>query len=494
MTQFFLPALLAIVISAIPARAQQQLDASPTLFTVMAAINAAGYSADLSSADNHPIRDEVRAEIARRNPPSLPVLKRFFEVHRQHTDVEELSQYISFALTVEGPPDFIFTQRDVDLPPDVAPLKDLAPVLARFYKEANIAELWERSQEVIDQYIARYHGPVSDAVLAANVYLRQPTSGVSGRRFQIYVDLLGAPDQIQMRNYGADLTIVVTASPQARIFDIRHAYLHYVLDSIVARSREILDRKNPIAENALRAPALDTAYKEDFPLLVMESLIKAIEGRMDHDPGAAQRALAHGYILAPFFAEQLPAYEGQQASMGDYFADMVKAIDLAKEDARLASVEFESKSAPRSTPAEPVTPTLSAAARALADAVRSYLGRAADPANLEKAKALYTKAAALGAGPEQAAAYYGLARVAILQKDPETAEGLFVKTLESGPDEQVKAWAYVYLGRLALAAGDGQEAALNFEQALKVNGASDMARSAASDGLKNKSINPNPNQ
>jgi len=38
-----------------------QLDASPTLFTIMTAINAAGYSADLSSPNNHPLRDQIRA-------------------------------------------------------------------------------------------------------------------------------------------------------------------------------------------------------------------------------------------------------------------------------------------------------------------------------------------------------------------------------------------------------------------------------------------------
>ena len=33
-----------------------QLDVSPTLFSVLAAINAAGYDTDLASAANHPLR------------------------------------------------------------------------------------------------------------------------------------------------------------------------------------------------------------------------------------------------------------------------------------------------------------------------------------------------------------------------------------------------------------------------------------------------------
>ena len=72
-----------------------QLDASPTLFTVMAAINAAGYDADLDSPTNHPLRKAVRDELAKRTIPSLPKLKVFFAKHRAKDDTAELTQYIS---------------------------------------------------------------------------------------------------------------------------------------------------------------------------------------------------------------------------------------------------------------------------------------------------------------------------------------------------------------------------------------------------------------
>src|SRR5437899_302078 len=83
-----------------------QMDASPGLFTVMAAINAAGYKAEWSSPNNHPIRAAIQEELAKRNIPSLSPLKEFFESHRKRTDAQELSQYISFALSCTGPPSF----------------------------------------------------------------------------------------------------------------------------------------------------------------------------------------------------------------------------------------------------------------------------------------------------------------------------------------------------------------------------------------------------
>src|SRR5215472_5659457 len=247
----------------------------------MAAINAAGYSADLASPNNHPLRDALREELAKRNIPSLPAIKEFFERHRKKNDVLELSQYVSFALTVSGPPTFEIKARDVDVPPDVTAMKELSPLLASFYREAGIDDLWKRSRRAFDQYIELYHGPVSDSVLQVNAYLRQLTSGFKGRHFQIFIDLLAAPNQIQTRSYANDYTIVVTPSPQPRIFDVRHAYLHYLLDPLSTRYEEILDRKKPLADYAQRAPALDESFKQDYLLLVTQSLIKAVEAKLD---------------------------------------------------------------------------------------------------------------------------------------------------------------------------------------------------------------------
>jgi len=83
----------------------------------------------------------------------------------------------------------------------------------------------------------------------------------------------------------------------------------------------------------------------------------------------------------------------------------------------------------------------------------------------------------------QAKAYYGLARIAALEKNPELAEQLFEKTLESKPDPQVRAWTLVYLGRLADARGSREEAARRFKEALAVEGASQAAHAAAAEGV-----------
>ena len=479
-------ALLAIAIPVCAATPELgQLDASPTLFTVMAAINAAGYDADLASGNNHPLRNAIRAELAKREIPSLPAIKEFVARHRRRDEVE-ISPYISFALTAGPPPNFAITMRDVEIPPDVSSMKEFSYLLAAFYKEANIEDLWKRSQRSIDQYCERYHRPVAEAVLQVNALLRQQTSGVRGSHFQILIELQAAPNQIQTRSYGTEYTVVISPSPEPRIFDVRHAYLHYSLEPLATRYQDILGRKKVLADHAQRARGLGDSFKEDFLLLTTESLIKAIEARLDRKPESVQESVREGYILTPFFAEQLPVYEKQEQSMQLYYSQLVGAIDLVREDARLSKVDFNKEAAGRpvvKTAPPPPPPVLTGAAKTLDEAEQLYRGN-----EFDRAKKLFldvlqqTDQKAM-----HAAAYYGLARVAARQKDPETSERLFQKTLEMEPEPWVKAWTLVYLGRLSLAAGDGVQAGKYFRGALEVKGASDEALGAAQDGMRQSS-------
>ena len=490
MSRFTLIACLLAASLALTAHADTgQLDASPSLFTVMAAINAVGYKADNASTVNHPLREAIQKELAKRNVPSLAALKDFFDKHRKRTDNAELGQYISFALSCSGPPSFEFTQRDVDIPPDAAALRDLSHLMAAFYKEANVDDLWKRSQPAIDQYLARYQEPVINTVQEINGYLRQMTSGFKNRRFQIYIELQAAPNQIQTRSYADNYTVVITPSPAPRIFDVRHAYLHYLLDPMSTYNQEILNRKKSLIDHALRAQALADSYKEDWLLLVTESLIKAVEARLDRKPAGIQEALREGYILAPYFAEALPVFEKQESSMLLYYKEMIQAIDLVKEDKRLQTVEFNKESTLRPTvkaPPPPPEPPVTGAAKTLKDAEDAYNAR-----QLDKARQLFSSVLQQSDKlPQHASAYYGLGRVALLQsaaatseedkdKNLDDAERFFLKSLECEPDPFERGWDTVYLGRLAVAEGNKEKAQKLLNSVLTMEGATEKAKQEA---------------
>jgi tetratricopeptide (TPR) repeat protein len=484
--RFALTALLsAALLQAQPQSQEGQLDGSQTLFTVLAAINAAGYDANLDSNANSPVRKQVREAIARKNLDSVEALKKFVAAHHQEDPDAELSQYVSFALSLEGPPDFQYWMQPQEIPPDVRKLDQLNQLIANFYKEAGIEELWKKAQPDLDAAIQAYHGGVTKALLEANAYLRNPTSGFRGRRFQIYLDLLGAPNQIQTRSYKDSYFVVVTPSAEPQVDQVRHAYLHYLLDPLSLRYFEQWNRDKGLADFAQAAPALDEAYKNDFMLLATECVIKAVESRLargaQNRQELADRALSQGFVLTPALADGLATYEQQPESLRIYFPDLLGQIDLAHEDKRLQKVQFAKEATVHKAKAAPAPPppVLSGPAKNLAEAEDLYTNR-----NLAGARESYRKVLQLPAdNPVHARAYYGLARIAALDHDPELAEKLFQKALEMYPDDETKSWTYLYLGRLSDAAGDREQAQKNYRAALAVPGVPDQVKSAAEKGL-----------
>lgn len=460
-----------------------QLDTSPAIFAVLAAVNAAGYDDQIDSTSNHPLRKALRDHLASSNLDSVYPLRRFVRDHRKGDPGAELSKYISYALLLSGPPDFPYRNPEQALPPEVADLDGLTPLLVTFYKEAHLDDLWKFAQPYFDQAIAQYHEPVSQAVLQANAYVRNPTSGYLGRRFQIFVDLLGAPNQVQMRNYGDDYFVVVTPAGELPIDQIQHAYLHYLVDPVMLKFSKQIQEKHALSDYAQGAPALEESYKSDFVLLSTECMIKAIESRIQRKPALVDQALREGFVLTPVFAEQLAVYEKQDEALRLFVPDMVQAIDYKREEKRLANVQFASERAVRTitTVTAPKPPELTGAAKELEDAEQAYSTR-----DLRHAKELYLRL--LQETPVEktihAKAYYSLARIAILERDPELGDRLFRKVLEMEPDAATKSWSLLYLGRLADSQGDREQAQQNYQAALAVEGAPDSVRKAAEQGLK----------
>jgi tetratricopeptide (TPR) repeat protein len=171
---------------------------------------------------------------------------------------------------------------------------------------------------------------------------------------------------------------------------------------------------------------------------------------------------------------------------------MFGSLDLNREKSRIASIKFDA--APLNRVAKQISvpaaqPKLSPSAATLEQAEDLYSKRTLDPA-----KELYLKALEQDGSPdEHARAWYGLARISVLQKQPDAAVRLFEKTLAASPDDPTKAWSFVYLGRLAMAAAsqehearldqqaqqDLDRAAKMFKEAIAVPGVSDQARTAA---------------
>ncbi len=485
-----LPALLSFGLLLEPAAGQpartvaadNQFDSNVNLFTTLAAINAAGYDAGLNTPiyQRYQIRQQVRDELAKKNIPSLPDLREFYRKHKKPDDTADLSQYISFALLAGAPPTFALPNSE--LPEDVAALRDLSGLLARFYVEANIASLWDRSQAAYIAAIGEYQPTVLKAVLDANAYTRSLNTGYLGRRFQIYLDVLGAPDQIQIRSYKDDYFVVITPTAADLQSEIREAYLSYLLDPLSFKYARIIEDKQKLKRFAEEAPALDLIYKDDFSLLVTKSLIKAIGSRLlkgdEKRQLAVDQAMREGFILTAGFAEQLAIYEKQDTALRLYYPDLVAAIDVGKEQKRLKKVEFvQTVSRPLIT-----TPQISIpeAERTL-EAAEGLM----ETKDYDNAKKAFTRSLTeTESKPLHGRAYYGLARVAVVQKQQTQAKELFERALQNEVGPGASAWCHYYLGKLTLSlSGDTKTAKQEFEAVLKDEASSARVREEAEKAL-----------
>ena len=466
------------------AAGQNQLDGNIALFSVFAALNAGGFDADIDSTNNHPLRKQIREHLEARKLTTAPELKRWREAHKKSSPAAELSQYISFALLVDGPPSFEYRLKPHEMPPDVTNLEGFERLMTRFHAEAQIDELWKRVQPAYDKAIADYHESVVRAIQEANAYLRNPTSGYMGRRFQIYLDLLGPPNQIHRRSYKDDFYIVVTPSLEPQTDYIRNSYLHYLLDPLSFKYSGELEKKRPLIDYAQGAPALEEFYKADFSLLTTTCLVKAVEARLAR---GAQRndlvdqALKEGFVLTPSLFETLAAYEKQEQSMRFYYPELIKAIDLKKEARRLDAVQFAEAPAAKKAKVvrEEKKVELTGARKTLEEAENLYAEKNYPQAKEQFLKALQETDQKYLHGK----AYYGLARISALSNDPETADKLFRKVLELGPDPMVESWTHLYIGRLADIAGEREEAIKEYSAVLAVQGGAMKARQAAQDGI-----------
>lgn len=465
------------------ARAEQPgnviLDSNEQLFAVMAALNAAGYDAGAAVNTGNDTREQVRRVLAKKKLAVLPELEKFYAGHRVENDAgADLGQFVSLGLLLGPPPEFRFTVPQTDLPPDAKALAGFTPLLARFYREANLVELWGEVQPRFQAEIGRYGDAVRRTITVADAYFRFPSGAYLGRTYTIYLDLLGAPEQIQARIYGYNYYLVVTPAKAPRLGEIRHQYLHFLLDPLASKYGPQIQQKSPLRVRAHEAPALATDFKEDFPLLVTECLIRAAELRLDKRPKAeAQKSLdeltASGLILVPYFYSALTDFEDQESSMSVMYKQMILGIDVRAELKRLATVKFTTPPAPE----KPAPKAASEEARLLDEAdnliykARYLDARTAFQTVLEKYN------------PRSERALYGMAVVASNTRKPDLAEEYFQKTLAAARDLRLATWSRIYLGRLYDLKGKRDDALAQYRAASLTAGPYPEALRAVQSGM-----------
>ncbi|MGE0405823.1 MAG: tol-pal system YbgF family protein [Candidatus Korobacteraceae bacterium] len=460
------------------------LDNNETVFSVVAAINHCGYDQDLGASD--PVRAEVRTDMARAVAASAEAkaasdaLCAFYREHTQPDASRTLAQFLSLALNLDAAPEFQLKVKEPELPPDAAYVLGFRSLLQRFYKAAQLGDIFQRHQEQYTALVDRYHLPVSSMLTGTDVYLRMPISGYLGRSFLVVLEPMAAPGQVNARNYGSDYFMVISPERgQIQLDALRHSYLHFVLDPLMLKRAYMQRRLQPLLLEIQGAP-LDRVYKSDVGLLATESLIRAIEARLAHpgEKGAAARqqavdsAVANGFILARYFNETLEKFEQQQEGLREVLPDWLFFVDVRAERRRASNIIFASQAAPDVMNTSPATRSLlDSAEQRMAAGDFLGAGKLAQQALDEKRG-------------EPGRAYFLLAQAATLNKDGEGARNYFLRTLEASDDPRIVAWTHIYLGRMADMQEERETALEHYQAAIKAGDTSTETRTAAERGLK----------
>jgi hypothetical protein len=458
----------------------------------MCALVASGFEADTAG---NPDLEQLRTRLRSLHGPATESLRDYYRQHVLGDSGATLSRFMTFALVAGPAPNFTVTLKREELPPDALALNGFSEVLASFYQEAQIEQLWHQFEPAYERAASSVHEPLGQIVLASTAYLREIIRpGV--RTFRVYVEPM-VGNETNLRNIGDKYVVVMSpASPSLDL--VRHAFLHYLLDPLPIRYREKLIGEQPLLFYADRAPRLPYEYRADLTSFFTECLIRAVEFRVRRLPAAqvdneVNVAEGDGYVLIRPLLKALAKFESSGPSMSLYFPDLVRSIDVVSEQQRLQNVKFApaSDSEPARERAEGLGAKKPNAENAAPDLGAELNAAEHLIADRNAAAAAEAFEHILEKAPGHPRALYGLAVASVLQGDAEHARALFeqvvaaaeVESPQMRPEPAVLAWSHIYLGRMHDLEDDREEALQEYRAALAIDNASETARSAAQRGI-----------
>jgi len=500
------------------------LETSEPLFDLATALNVCGYDADL--ANSAPVRLKIREEVNSALAASAgardhrDLLCKYIREHTLSEPGLNLAQYISLALYLNPPPQLTPTVEETDLPPDSTQIVNILPLLRNFSTDVNLHALWVEHRPDYEALLAKVHDPLTKMILSTNIYLRLPVSSYDGRRFLVLLEPMLAPAATNARIYANDYIVVTSPSAEpaansavpVRLDEIRHTYLHYEIEPLVYAKASAMDRLQPLLKTVQDAP-LDFIYKSDIAAFLTECLIKAVEiqtmdvglakpkrpeqvkqradlerydaemADYDRQAEAVRRknvnlAVRQGWVLVDYFYGKVGQMAKDGVSLREDIGEMVYGMDVDREKHTAEQVTF------------------------LPEGTHDFVRRAPrqvsglDLAEMKLMKGDLDGAASLAqaalADPkgDHAQAHYIIARVDLMQRQPEEALVNFEATLKLSKDPRTLAWSHIYLGRLYDVQSERDKALDEYRAALTVRDSRPDTKAAAEQGLKQPFATP----
>jgi hypothetical protein len=464
-----------------PAGPTISLTSAEPVFVMTAALNMCGYNAGLDTSA--PVRKQVRDEIDKAMAASedarakRDALCLFIAQHRMTGTELDIAQYISLSLYLTPPPDLEATADLTEMPPDATQVAGIVPHLKDFADAVDLHGIWLTVHHVYDEMANQVHDPLSQMVVSTNLYLKMPAGTYDGRRFIVLIEPMLSPSAVNARIYGADYVVVLSpVDGKIRMTDVRHTYLHYVIEPLLYARANAIDRTQPILKEIREAP-LEFRYRSDTVPLTVECMIKAIEARtMDTGIPAykipanvdrsqlpryqqeqqvverkqeavrvalVQHDMRQGFVLTQYFYEQMIQFEKDPTGLKDTIGEMVYTMDVDQQVHRTRQIEFD-----KEADAEVLGRSKPHKLDGMELAEKKLSSGDIPGASSMAQQVLAHQNDTVASVADSAHAWFILARAAAMTGHPEQAIDDFQKTLSTSKEQRLLAWSHIYLARM----------------------------------------------
>jgi tetratricopeptide (TPR) repeat protein len=481
--------VVALAAPAFPQSTNVNISRDVRLFAAMAALNAAGFDIEFGSQYS-PAREEVRKFSQGVDPDLLSRLRKFYLSEKgSQTDEAQLAKYISLAINLGEPPDFKPALREELLPPDARLVLDFADLVREYYDKAHLGRHFFEMRADYDREIAKIGPNVRDAVVRSDAYMRLALGTNVTRGLSIYLELTAPANTVNVRSNQDSYYVIIGDSANPKIDDIRHAYLHFQLDGLVTKYFNRMSAVSSILDKAKKVQGVDPMYSTEFRIMVTESLIRALELRMDKIPSVRAKELQDsfyrsGLLLVPYFYDGLGEYEKSSVSLLNAFPEIARNVKLTKEEERYENtflkipVPQKSVARPEVPLPEPPPPPPNPMLVLLKQAQTAF-----NAGDMDKSQAAFEHVLS-DYERDNGAAEYGLGLIASKKGDSDEAKQYFDRAIRNASvDPGMKVWSYIYRGRISDLECEREKAVEYYQQAVKIGDDSQNAQAAAREGV-----------
>ncbi len=451
-----------------------QVDAR--VFAVMAAAYAGGFDPKAAESPANPVPGLVRDRLAGISADLRERLVGFCKARDSEADsAGRQAKYASYALLLNGPPEFSLAYKPDRIPAGVQQMLGFETLVAELWRTGDMESLWAKVRPFYVGEIEDYRPAIREMIIGTLQYLRTEPRVSLDREMTFIPDLLSVPGAVNARNIGPNYVLVVGPSRTDRkpMRSVRHEYLHFLLDPLFSKYVAYLPEEGPFMKLVNAQPSAIGLYRQNFRLMVTESLLQMLELRLDRQPDASEQAALlaaydQGLILAPYFEESLRRFENGTESLPEMFQALIEGIRWEVESKRgefvaalRSQVELlNSRAKETEAQAESRAETRSL----LSEANRLLVAREYDQAGglLEKI---------LKSDPGNAGALFGLAQIASKKELADRALELYELAAANAREESwIAAWSYVHRGNIYLALDQTEKARAEWNRALGLQG------------------------